>query len=804
VYPKLGYVDALVYPGQYFALLTKGYRVEVDAERTAQLSQLGHPLPNQVNGIPGFPCYRTVEETYATAQSIVAAHPTLAQWIDIGDSWDKVTPGGPDGYDIMVLKLANQTIPGPKPKLFIMSSIHAREYTPAELNTRFAEYLVNNYDVDPDITALLDYNEVHLLLQANPDGRKQAEAGYLWRKNTNQNYCGATSTDRGADLNRNFPFYWNSCNPIDGCSSGLPCNETYRGPSAASESETQAVVDYVRSQYPDLRSDDLGLAAPITTSGVFMDLHSYSQLVLWPWGFTPASAPNGTALQTLGRKFAYFNNYTPQQSIGLYPTDGTTDDFAYGELGVPAYTIEMGVDFFESCTTFENTTAPANMPALLYALKSARRPYQTPGGPDTLSVGVTPTSTVSGGTITLTAVANDTRFNNSNGTEPTQNIAAARYSIDVPSWITGTVTYPLGAADGAFNNPIESLQATVSLNGLSIDRHFIFVESQDAAGNWGAPTAVFVQVNIVPDSYLAGHVVTQGSGTPIEGATVTASAGPTATFSTISNVNGAYDLAVLTGNYTLTASQHGYQTATLNGVIAYTGLTTTQDITLTQLPLPIIAPATMTQTGESAAALYYGLQVTNTDVISHVFDVVVSGRASGPTNVGPIPPQGGIPLTITVYNPPYALGNETSVANVTVQAHDNPALSATAVLTAIVTPHWAVGLAPAIQSQTGVTGTTLMYQVYVINQGNVSDTYTLTLGANQWPTSLSLTQTLVTVTPRYVIPVEFTAFVSIPVTATPGTTDTVRIIATGTGDSAYADLTTTAVATKIYLPIIRR
>ena len=53
-------------------------------------------------------------------------------------------------------------------------------------------------------------------------------------------------------------------------------------------------------------------------------------------------APNGTALQTLGRKFAYFNNYEPMQSIGLYPTDGTTEDFAYGELGLAAAKLRDG------------------------------------------------------------------------------------------------------------------------------------------------------------------------------------------------------------------------------------------------------------------------------------------------------------------------------------------------------------------------------------------------------------------------------------------------------------------------------
>jgi carboxypeptidase T len=508
VSPDRAAVDALVQPDQYVMLLAQGYQIAIDRDRTALYNRPQQRLPGQANGIPGYSCYRTVEETYATASSIVGAHPDLAQWIDIGDSWEKVTPGGSPGYDLMVLKLTKHSTPGPKPRFFVMSSMHAREYTPAELNTRFAEYLVNNYGVDPDVTWLLDYNEVHLLLQANPDGRKQAEAGLWWRKNTNNTYC-ANTNSRGADLNRNYPFYWNSCASGAGCSSGSTCSEIYRGPAAASEPETLAVVNYVRSHYPDLRADNLSAAAPVTTSGMFMDLHSYSELVLWPWGFTSSSAPNGTALQTLGRKFAYFNNYTPLPAIGLYPTDGTTDDFAYGELGLPAYTFELGKDFFENCSNFENTIVPDNLPALLYAVKAVHRPYQSPAGPDTLNVSVTPAFALSGSTVTLTAIADDTRYRSGSG-EPVQNIAAARYSMDAPSWMTDTVTYPLSAADGAFNTPIEPLQATVSLSGLSPGRHIVFVESQDAAGNWGPPTATFIWI-VLADKRMYLPIVMRGA-----------------------------------------------------------------------------------------------------------------------------------------------------------------------------------------------------------------------------------------------------------------------------------------------------
>ncbi|MBI5565492.1 MAG: hypothetical protein HY870_11375, partial [Chloroflexi bacterium] len=488
------YMIAALTQSDWQRLAAEGYRLQIEIALTAELNRPRTYLPGQIDGIPGYPCYRTVEETFATATTIVAQHPTLAQWIDIGDSWEKVTPGGNAGYDLGVLRLTNANSAAPKAKFFAMSAIHAREYTPAELNTRFAEYLVNNYGADPDVTWLLDYNEIHLLLQANPDGRKWAEQNYSWRKNTNNNFC-ANTNSRGIDLNRNWPFGWGGPGASD-----VACNETFRGPGAASEPETQSTVAYVRSIFPDQRPDDRITPAPDTATGVFLDLHSYSQLVLWSWGDTYDAAPNGTQLQTLGRKFAYFNNYTPDQSVGLYPTSGTTDDTVYGELGVPAYTFELGTSFFQACSTFESTILPNNRPALVYAAKAARRPYQSPAGPDALNVTVTPTATT-GLTATLTATANDTRFNSSNGSEPTQSIAAARYSIDAPSWITGTVTQPMTATDGAYNTSIENIVAVVNVSDLSEGRHTLFVEAQDANGNWGVPTAVFVQV---------GPVVSQG------------------------------------------------------------------------------------------------------------------------------------------------------------------------------------------------------------------------------------------------------------------------------------------------------
>jgi hypothetical protein len=221
--------------------------------------------------------------------------------------------------------------------------------------------------------------------------------------------------------------------------------------------------------------------------------------------------------ETLGRKFGYFNHYQVCQSgepYCIYQTSGSTDDWAYGELGVAAYTFELGNYFFEACPDFENEILPANLPALLYALKAARRPYQNPAGPESLQVQVSPAQVNPGTTVALTATADDTRYDSGGwGGEPVQNIAEARYSIDRPSWMSGT-TYPLSVVDGNFDNPVEGLQAAVDTAGLSQGRHLIFVESKDADGNWGIPSAAFLDIAEVPYSPDLAPDQSNGQATP--------------------------------------------------------------------------------------------------------------------------------------------------------------------------------------------------------------------------------------------------------------------------------------------------
>jgi len=529
-----------------------GFPVLIDPVQSAKYRQPAISKGLNAKTIPGFACYRTVEETQMTAEQIVQNNPDLAELIDVGDSWEK-TEDGTSGFDLNVLKLTNQNITGVKPKLFVMSAIHAREYTTAETMTRFAEQLANGYDQNADITWLLDHHEVHLLLQSNPDGRKQAETGLLWRKNTNENYCSPVSQDRGADLNRNFPFQWG------GAASTDPCNPTYQGPSANSEPEVNAVVDYVRSIFPDQRGDLITDAAALDATGVFIDIHSFSQLVLWPWGFSNAAgpAPNQDQLSTLGRRLAFFNSYRPQQILGLTAASGSTADFAYGELGVAAYAYELGTSFFQDCSFFENNIADQNIASMMYAAKVARTPYQTPSGPDVDEPIISPNTLLPGENINLLVRADGTRF--STLAEPTSPQEAPRVISNVEIFLdnlpwASSATANATPSDGSFDSSLEDATATLSTTGLTQGRYTVFAQAVGQDNQAGAISSEFVFIlDPATSGRLFGQVLVDGTTTSVPDALI-----QTGSFQTMSDASGNYSINLPPGTYTLDISANGF------------------------------------------------------------------------------------------------------------------------------------------------------------------------------------------------------------------------------------------------------
>ena len=464
-------------------------------------------------GISGYSCYRTVEETYATAELIESTYPNIAEWIDIGPSWDRTQNNGKAGYRMKVLKLTNKAANFKKPIMFATCSIHAREYAPAELCTRFAEKLVQEYGKDADITALLDHQEVHLILQANPDGRKMAEVGQMWRKNTNNRSC---SRNYGVDLNRNWPYGWGGEGASSSCTS-----ETYRGQSAGSEIEMKNIMNYIDSlgwgnqrNIPESYYNSMNICrpgtycpssqqypAPSSATGIALDIHAYGELMLWPWGYTKDKSGNDAEYVALGRKLAHSNGYKPQQSTSLYVTAGTTGDTWYGKFGAASLCYELGTSFFQSCSGssgFVRKVLPDNILSLLYAAKASRQPYKLPFGPD-VKILTENISAKAGDLVTINAEVDDTRYNQGNSnnepTQPTQNIASATLYVDTEPWESPNGTgFQMKAIDNSFDSKQETVQYALDTTGLSPGRHTIYIVGKDTGGNEGVFSAVFLDI----------------------------------------------------------------------------------------------------------------------------------------------------------------------------------------------------------------------------------------------------------------------------------------------------------------------
>ncbi len=567
-----------VYDKQEFSNLQKqGFQLKIHQKLYQEAQQRQEKAWFGVKSINGFACYRTVAETYDAMATMESNYPNLVTLVDIGDSWHKTNAGGDPGHDLQVIKITNKNNSVPnKPILYAMGSIHAREYPPAELLTRFAEYLLLNYGEDADVTWLLDEHEIHLLPQGNPDGRIIAEnqTSPNQRKNRNEDHC-YNGNQQGVDMNRNFGFYWNQGSG----SSNYQCSEIYRGTAALSEPETDAIDNYIKSLFPDERPDDLTTPAPLTKPGVYLDIHNVAELTMFPWGYAnnTGPAPNHDQLQTLARRLSYFNGYKSQQSNELYGADGASDDNAYGTLGVAAFTIELGESsFYSSCQSFNNTIWPDNLKALVYSAKVACQPYVLASGPTVEQLPQVNIEVAQGQDTTLTGFATDENFYQNNGIEATQNITSVQAYIDTPSWKSGAVAINLPAQDGSYNSSSEFFAGTLPLSGLASGRHMVWLTATDADGITGIPSAVFVDI-IDPAlmGILNGIVTEQGSGLAITSAQVNFDQTIVHTDS-----NGFYEIQATARSADLTVSKASYQMQTFPAVTITGQQTTSQNISL--------------------------------------------------------------------------------------------------------------------------------------------------------------------------------------------------------------------------------
>lgn len=271
--------------------------------------------------------YKAPGDVEALIQDYAARFPELAAAKSIGKS--------SQGRDIWVLRITKNVGAAhdpAKPVILFNGAHHARELMSVEVPFDTIDTLLNGYGTDPKITHWVDANEIWVMPMLNVDGSNQVFThDTMWRKNAKG--CPASGTcasHTGVDINRNYPYGWASCN---GSSSSTRADD-YHGPSAASEPETNAMMKLVADIRP-----------------VFdISYHSYSEVVLYPYGCRGQHVPSQAVVSDFAQKMAAKlpsddspgRNYRPGTPWELlYSADGGDMDWMYHEYQVMAYAIEI-------------------------------------------------------------------------------------------------------------------------------------------------------------------------------------------------------------------------------------------------------------------------------------------------------------------------------------------------------------------------------------------------------------------------------------------------------------------------------
>ena len=258
------------------------------------------------------------------------------------------------------------------PEVFYNSLIHAREPAGAAALLNIMSYLLSNYGTDALATSIVNTRQLYFLPVFNPDGYAYNEqtnpsGSGMWRKNRRFN-----NPSYGVDLNRNWGFDWGY---DDYGSSPSANSEVYRGTGPFSEIETQNVSSFIQAHH----------------FVICENFHTYSNLVLWPYGQDRIYTAKDDFFRNLGDSMTKFNGYTPEVSWTLYPTNGAADDWMWGDTiskkRIISVTTEIGGSgdgFWPPVSRIPALIAENLMPNLFLA-KIADNPYII-GPPDPPSI----------------------------------------------------------------------------------------------------------------------------------------------------------------------------------------------------------------------------------------------------------------------------------------------------------------------------------------------------------------------------------------------------------------------------------
>ncbi|XP_049578681.1 carboxypeptidase A1 [Syngnathus scovelli] len=298
-----------------YSIMIEDLQAILDEEQEEMDASAREAEPRNTNSFD-FARYHTLSELYRFQNMLVAENPKLVSKLVIGQSYE--------GRPLNVLKFS--TGGNNRPAIWIDTGIHSREWVTQASGTWFAKKIVTDYGRDPALTAILDKMDIFLEMVTNPDGYYYTHTkNRMWRKTRKPN---PGSSCVGVDPNRN----WDAGFGGPGAS-GSPCSETYRGPRAHSESEVSSIVNFVKS-HGNIKS--------------FVSIHSYSQMLLYPYGYTRTPVKDQAELHAVARKAitdlaSLYGTWYRYGSIinVIYQASGGTIDWTYNQGIKYSFTFEL-------------------------------------------------------------------------------------------------------------------------------------------------------------------------------------------------------------------------------------------------------------------------------------------------------------------------------------------------------------------------------------------------------------------------------------------------------------------------------
>nr|XP_033814694.1 carboxypeptidase A2-like isoform X1 [Geotrypetes seraphini] len=273
--------------------------------------------------------YHTLDEIYTELDTLVSEYSGLVSKQQIGTSYE--------GRPLYVLKFSTGGIN--RPAIWLDSGIHSREWVTQATGLWIAHKLTADYGKDSAITSLLNNLDIFLLVVTNPDGYVFTHTNNrLWRKTRSKT---AGSNCIGVDPNRN----WNAGFGGPGASNN-PCSESYHGPRAESEVEVKSVVNFIKG-HGNIKA--------------FISIHSYSQLLMFPYGYKCTNIDDYSELDAVAKSAAsaLTSVYGTAYKVGpictvIYQASGGSIDWSYD------YGIKYSFAFELRDTGYHGFLLPAN------------------------------------------------------------------------------------------------------------------------------------------------------------------------------------------------------------------------------------------------------------------------------------------------------------------------------------------------------------------------------------------------------------------------------------------------------------